>query len=112
MQRGGASRLRKSNRFCKGPRDNNEQEKRRRENLCYNYRKSRHQARGYDTQPQGLYIMNISGTTGIIAKKANITMETLIYEEVSVQKALERSQEEFKKNELERDHAQRYLQKN
>ena len=101
MQYRGVSRLKKLNRFRKGPRDNNEREKYRRKNLCYKYRKSGHQARKCDTQLQGLYIMNIGDITGIIAKKADTIMEIPTYEEVSVQKALERSQEEFKKAELE-----------
>ena len=56
-------------------------------------------------------MMRIGDTTGIIAKKADTTMETPIYEEVSAQKTLERSQEELKKDELERDHAKEYLQR-
>ena len=50
MQYGGASRLKKPNRYKKGPRDNNERERRRRENLYYNCGKSGHQAREYETQ--------------------------------------------------------------
>ena len=53
--------------------------------------------------------MRIGDITGIVAKKADTIIEIPIYEEVSVQKALERNQEELKKNELERDYAQRYL---
>ena len=51
MQYKGALRLKKLNRFRKGPRDNNEREKRRRENLYYKCGKSGHQAKEYDTQP-------------------------------------------------------------
>ena len=53
--------------------------------------------------------MRISNTTGIVAKKADTTMETPIYEEVSAQKAFEKSQEELRKDELEQDHVKRYL---
>ena len=35
--------------------------------------------------------MRINNITGIIIKKADITIEILIYEEVSAQRALERS---------------------
>ena len=52
MQYDGVSRLKKPNRFRKGPKDNNEREKRRRENLCYNCGKSGYQIRECDTQPQ------------------------------------------------------------
>ena len=54
-------------------------------------------------------MMRIGDITGIIAKKADTIMETLIYKEVSAQKALERSQKELRKNGLERDHAKEYL---
>ena len=50
MQHGGTSRSKKPNRYRKGPRDNNEREKRRRENLCYNCGKSGHRVREYKTQ--------------------------------------------------------------
>ena len=55
-------------------RGNKEQERRRRENLYYNCRKSRHRAMEYNSKPKRLHMMN-NNTSSMIEKKANTIMK-------------------------------------
>ena len=93
MQHGGASRSKKPNRYGKKSKGNNERERRRRENLCYECGKSGHQARECKNPPRELHMMNTGAKrTGIVAKKADTTMEPLHDRESSAQKAIDREQ--------------------
>lgn len=90
MQHGGASRPRKPSHFNKGQGSNQERDRRRRENLCYNCGKSGHRAKECKTQAHGLHMM-IDATAGIEEKKADTSMETYEAETAqgSAQKGLE-----------------------
>ncbi|KAK5414258.1 hypothetical protein LTR06_004071 [Exophiala xenobiotica] len=71
MERGRSSRL-KGKFQRKGP-SNQERERRKKDNLCYNYGKSGHIARECGTKPERLHM--IDDTIGIEAKKADTSIE-------------------------------------
>jgi hypothetical protein len=93
IQHGGASRSHRPSRFGKGPTSNAERDRRRRDNLCYNYGKSGHRAKECKTQAHGLHMM-IDASAGIEEKKANTSIETYEAEEAlgSAQKELEQEE--------------------
>ena len=74
IEHGRSSRLGKPRFNNRGYGGNKERERRRRDNLCYNCGKSRHQARECNSNAQRLYMMN--DKTGMIEKKANTIMKT------------------------------------
>ena len=77
MQSGRALRSKQLNRSNQKLKNNSERERRRRENLYYNYGKSGYQARECNTPPKELYIININEKrTGIVVKKADTTIES------------------------------------
>ena len=69
MEHGRPSRPNKP-RFKGNPTPNRERDRRRRDNLCYNYGKSGHRAKECDNRAQGLHMMG-NNQTGIAGKKAD-----------------------------------------